>query len=207
MFCTNCGKQNSDEAKFCYSCGGKLDKSNHNKQDIKKQNEINFNNNSEPSVNKKTLENNDTCSIPLDTDYEKEFIFKSFKAGGAARFSRLTQIICNKDLIKITRNYRPILKKEPDELINTQEVKNINYKLNISIISIILIIFVFMAALIYIGFPYAIIALILMIALSLQTKISIVTANKKYIVFCGTFGGRAQAKELANFITSKLNKN
>ncbi|MCD2346859.1 zinc ribbon domain-containing protein [Clostridium guangxiense] len=207
MFCTNCGKQNSDEAKFCYSCGGNLDKSNHNKQDIKKQNEINFNNNSEPSINKKTLENNDTCSIPLDTDYEKEFIFKSFKAGGAARFSSLTQIICNKDLIKVTRNYRPILKKEPDELINTQEVKSVNYKLNLSIISIILIIFVFIAALIYIGFLYAIMALILMIVLDLQTKISIVTTDKKYIVFCGTFGGRAQAKELANFITNKLNKN
>lgn len=204
MFCSSCGSKNSDSAKFCHSCGSKLERPDNKEKIFNNLNQVNLNSNQESSVNKKILTDNQNPSLSSKIDLEKEFIFKSFKAGGASRFSRLTQVICNKDFIKITRNYRSFLKKKPNEVINTLEVKSVTYKLNISLISIILIIFVCITALTYIGFIYAILVLIIGTVFSMQTKISIVTENKKHIIFCGTFGGRRYAREFTDFINSKL---
>lgn len=182
MFCNNCGSKNSDGAKFCQKCGNQL---SHDVQYGK---------------------NSDNSNQYADESFvnEKEFIFTSFKFGGASRFRRFTNVICNKNFIKIVRNYKPSLKNEPDEIINTQEVKTVNYKLYINPVSLILSILAFILLLIYEGFIYAILALAIMIVYCSQTKICIFTSSKTYTILCGMFGGRAQAKKFADSITKEI---
>lgn len=206
MFCTKCGSQNSNNSKFCQKCGSQLPYPIQQEKNFNNLNQADLNTFIESTVNAKILADDKKHKVLSEDEQEKEFVFKSFKAGGASRFTRLTQVICSKKFIKITRNYRPSFKKEPDELINTEEVKKVNYKLNISLISIILIILVCSAAFIYGSFIYGIIILVIGIVFSIQTKIYIVAVDKKYIIYCGTFGGRSYAQELVNFINRKLCK-
>ena len=65
MFCTNCGKKVTDDAKFCSECGYQLDKDDYINNETEEMNKTCF-----------SKKNNDEVNI--DDDFNKKFVIGLF---------------------------------------------------------------------------------------------------------------------------------